>query len=183
MLDDRLPGGAKARRDGKGEPWAEAHRLLGAGWQMLDLDAVEFEPDNVENRGKLVRTHAIVAFLERKASLDAARASHVTVSVYLCLARIVANWQPYPPRFFFVIGGAAPPWTLQELDIATGKEIAPTWCVPALNVPEAQAKEALHQALAKVWRDSGIYDLRVRLREWLMMQDRNFVQPSKKWIP
>ena len=47
---ERLPGGAKARHDGKGEPWANAHRLLGAGWQMLDLDAVEFEPDNIKCR-------------------------------------------------------------------------------------------------------------------------------------
>ncbi|NCC85188.1 MAG: hypothetical protein EOM03_13835 [Clostridia bacterium] len=145
MYDDgnnRLSNGVKVRMDGKGDAWSNAHRdQLGNNAFMQDLDAMfgfaafghntgerlflEYVPDSWENRHNSMRTFGVVALFDRKASLGAAFSGKNALSsnFYRFLCRLIASAQPIPPRFFYVIGGQEPPWTMVDVDICNGQEI------------------------------------------------------------
>jgi hypothetical protein len=136
---NRSENGVKERADGKGDAWADSHRQLGATYNMSDLDAVmgvtafaqntgeklflEYVPDNYANRGKQIRSFAAVAMFDRKLSEHAIQYSDVSTSLYLWICRTLGEKQPVPPKFFYIIGGQAPPWRMIELDIETGEQI------------------------------------------------------------
>lgn len=164
----------KPRFDGLGDPWAFAHREeLGNQFLMSDVDGLmgmvafasntgdrlflEYVPDNYENREKRIRSLAVVAFFDRKASLSIARntKNNICTSVYLHLARAVSAQQPNPARFFWMIGGSAPPWTMVELDINTGDEIGIQRTVDS-------------GAWRSVWEAVGLVTLRNELYRWTL---------------
>ena len=155
-----------------GDAWAQWHRdHVPISCWMVDLDCVVgtvYFARNYENalfaeiacdqhREKLRREFAIVAVFERKATEDAAFAPQAVVSCafQLHLCRVYANWQPskFPPRFFYVIGNAAP-WTMIELDIYTGERTG----VP-IKIKNGNGEQ--------IWRSLGLLDLRKDLDEWL----------------
>ena len=131
--------GVRIRNDNAGDEWATAHRSLGPTFNMHDIDALvgfmafgqntgeklflEYVPDAWNNRSKLIRNFAAVAMFDRKATEATAFSEHnrLSVAYYLWLCRCVGGSQPLPPKFFFVVGGKSPPWTMIELDISTGE--------------------------------------------------------------
>lgn len=84
-LQIRDRSGVAKRRDGRGDPWANGHRLLGSGWNMRDGDEVhrvtfeiercentvfrEIGFDSYSNRGRLIRRCGTVARVDRKKSV------------------------------------------------------------------------------------------------------------------
>jgi len=171
----RLPNGVKRRVDGRGDAWANAHRNgLGRKHYMNDVDALfgmevwgantgerlfmEYEPDNYQNRDRLVRTFAYVGMFDRKSSIEAAHdpRNRVSLAVYLDMARRLSMAQPKPMRFFFVIGGQSAPWLMVEHDIRTGKE-----CGERVWI-ESQ------RDFATMWNRLGLTQLRQTLRRWVL---------------
>lgn len=164
----------KPRFDGSGDAWAKAHRdELGNAFLMTDLDAVigvtafaqntgdrlflEYVPDDYANRTKRIRTFGVVSFFDRKSSLSIARDSrnNLCTAIYLHLARAVSAHQPKPARFFWIIGGSEPPWTMVEVDIETGEEVGPQVTVSSGH-------------WENVWRQLGLIDLRSELYRWAL---------------
>lgn len=170
--DTRLNNGVRRRMDGAGDGWANAHRKgLGNRFYLQDMDGVvghlsfaqntgdrlfmEYVPDNYENRNSLVRAFGVVALFDRKTTLGAAKASRVSTSLYLWLCRVMAEHQPVPPRFFWVIGGQEPPWRLVELDVFEGKVFGEQAVIQHATSPDHW------QA---IWRSLGLTRLRQELR-------------------
>lgn len=170
-----LGNGVKRRMDGKGDAWATAHRCLGTGNQMNDVDAVfgfeaygantgeklflEYEPDDYQNRLNVIREHGLIALFDRKTSEGAAfgEGNRRSFSLYLHLCRVIAAQQPYPPRFFFCIGGQEPPWQLIEIDITAGAKTG-----HEVTIYSAQSAE-----WRRVWDALGLSELRMKLRGWI----------------
>lgn len=167
----RLLNGTRARLDGKGDGWANAHRsFLGREHLMNDVDGafglevwggnteerifLEYEPDVYRTRFKLIRRFALVAMFDRKRDSDAARAASVSTAFYLWQARTLSQQQPVPGKFFFVFGGQEPPWTLQELDIQTGLPAGQPVVLPAVD-------------WSVIWTQIGLAGLRGQLRAHL----------------
>lgn len=168
----RMDNGVKIRNDGKGDAWARAHRGLGTGFQMHDIDAtfglqvfgantgeklfLEYEPDNYENRLKEIRRFAAVALFDRKSTEDAAFGSQNILSrgFYLWQCRVFSTVQPIPPRFFMVIGGQTAPWHMHELDIQTGNHLGDPSTVDATS-------------FRQVWEQLGLTQLHRELRNWI----------------
>lgn len=174
-MDDRYQrdrNGVRYRADGKGDAWAIAHRSLGTGHQMHDVDALfgchafgmntgeklflEYEPDHYENRSKVIRNFAVVAMFDRKTSEVAAFSSENRLSraLYLWQCRTFATRQSVQPKFFIVVGNQMPPWKMIELDIWTGERTGDPTLVNAQN-------------FAEVWDALGLSGLRLELRKWI----------------
>ncbi len=176
MMSDRLDNGVKRRIDGAGDGWAAAHRALGPGHQMNDVDAIfgfeafgantgdklflEYEPDHYENKLKVVRQHAVIAMFDRKASANAAFGDNNrrSFSFYLHMCRVIASAQSCPPRFFFCIGGQQPPWQLLEVDIWAGEHIKGRDTVIETTAPADWRR---------IWDVLGLASLRKQLRQSL----------------
>ena len=137
---ERLDNGVRARMDGKGDPWAKAHRdELGGGFNMSDIDVafgieafgmntgdrlfLEYATDTAETIEDAVRRFGYVALFERKISETAAMASRGRhgCALYMDLCRKLSRTQPVSVRFFYVFGGNMPPWTMKEVDVKTGE--------------------------------------------------------------
>ena len=165
--------GVLVRTDGCGDSWAAAHRTaLPSDHYITDLDIcfgetffgingggsifAEYEPDSVRNRGKLIRRFALIALCDRKANEASALDAQNTVATafHLSMCRTIETCQPVAPKFFFVIGGDAPPWTLLELDIETGER---TGEPVVIDGPDWRP----------VWDAIGLSDARRVLRRWL----------------
>lgn len=170
---ERLLNGSKARWDGKGDAWANAHRAeLGSGCFMQDVDAcfgtmvfgqntgerlfLEYVPDDYVNRTKTIRDFAIVAFFDRKASIEAAYANKNLVSraLYVWLCRVLSQYQPIAPRFFYVVGGQIPPWRMIEIDILSDEK---TEHPPIEKVTDWK----------RLWAALGLSELRDALARWV----------------
>jgi hypothetical protein len=169
-------GGARVRADGKGDSWANAHRLaLGRGKYMMDVDGLigimgfaantgehlflEYEPDSFENHGSVIREFSTVAMFDRKtteayALCDSNRRSFAW---YLNICRRLSSTQCRPVRFFFVIGESVSPWTMIEIDISTGNEIGQR---ATLEGPETWTA---------FWNTAGLFALRKMLADELML--------------
>lgn len=168
----RMANGVKTRSDGKGDEWARAHRSLGRGNQMHDVDALfgahvfghntgeklflEYEPDHYEKRMNAVRSFAVVAMFDRKTSEAAAfgQENKLSRDLYLWQCRVFATAQPIPPRFFIVVGGQEPPWTMHELCINTGERLGHPVDVDG-------------RSFSAVWNRLGLTRLRSELRRWV----------------
>jgi len=166
---------AKPRFDGKGDGWALAHRNLGSEFHMHDLDAVvgeitfarntgerlflEYVPDNYVNHEQCVRDFALVAMFDRKSSKEFALGvnNSLSTALYLWICRKLSEDQPVAAKFFYVIGGQTPPWTMVELDIITGK---PTGAEAVIH--SVQREEWL-----KIWDALGLRRIRSQLRKWI----------------
>lgn len=130
------------RADKQGDGWANAHRKqLGNDFYLQDVDAMfgvmvfghntantlfmEYVPDDYKNRTSTIREFGFVGMFDRKYTEQVAFGTKNALStgVYLKLCRLIGSNQPSgcTPKFFFVIGNNEPPWTMIELDIATGK--------------------------------------------------------------
>lgn len=175
----RLGNGVKVRADGAGDGFALAHRDLGRGFHMHDIDALfglevfgantgdrlfmEYEPDSYQNRLSLVRRFAVVALFDRKKSVDLARSSYTSLSAafYLYLCRALGARQPKLPRFFFCCGDHEGPWRLLEIDAASGDEIG-------LAGPPVDGSN-----IAAVWRQIGLSALRAEMRSWVVAEHRD----------
>lgn len=139
---DRLKNGAKRRNDSRGDAWANSHRdELGAGFNMTDVDGLigsfsfaantgdrlflEYVPDHYSNRNNKVRNFGVVAVFDRKSTESAAMDSRNAVcnAMYMWLCRLVGAHQEIMPKFFYVIGGQSPPWTLIEMNPETGERV------------------------------------------------------------
>lgn len=173
MIGDRLRNGVKRRVDGGGDAWALAHRSLGTGIQMNDVDAIfgfeafgantgeklflEYEPDNYERRLEVIREHAVIALFDRKTTEGAAFSENNrrSFSLYLHMCRTIAAAQAYPPRFFFCIGNQAPPWRLMEIDITTGSHIKGRDTIIETTEPADWRR---------IWDALGLTELRMKLR-------------------
>lgn len=164
----------RKRMDGRGDAWALAHREgLGPCFNMNDLDTVigfmayginssetlfaEYVPDAYANKGKMVRRFAVVALFDRKRSERAITASDVSTSFYLYLSRALGTQQPKPPRFFYVIGGDLPPWSMREVDINTGNLASSIVTIKSLE----------NQEWLAVWDRLGLLNLRRELRAFV----------------
>lgn len=142
MAYERMANGVLERTDGKGDPWSNAHRdALGRPFYMADIDGyfgfvafagntgeklfLEYEPDSIGNKDSTMRHFAIVAMFDRKSSEGAAFSGKNSLgsNFYRFICRTFASFQPVGPRFFFVIGGDVPPWTMIELNLRSGREI------------------------------------------------------------
>jgi hypothetical protein len=173
----------KRRKDGRGDGWAAAHRLLHEdrnakgikriGFHMEDIDQMfgsetafsvncadrlfcEYQPlDGHENRYKIIRDHALVALFDRK--LTAAAAAHadnyLSLSLYLKICRL-GDVQLRAPRFFFCIGGHDPPWILSERNIWTGEKCGRDVII--------ETREGAHWR--RIWDEIGLTDQRLDLR-------------------
>lgn len=171
----RLDNGVRARRDGMGDPWANAHREgLGNRFYMNDVDALfgmevwgantgerlflEYEPDNYDNRESRIRRFAYIGMFDRKPSLKAAYhpGNRVSMAVYLDMCRRISMGQPRPMRFFFVVGGESAPWQMVEHDIETGEECG-----------ERVLIRGAHE-YREMWQRLGLEQLREELRGWVL---------------
>lgn len=191
-MADRMGNGVKCRHDGQGDAWANEHRsALGSGDYLHDVDTLfgiqvfghntgeklflEYEPDNFENRAKILRSFAVVAMFDRKSSSGGAFCpeNRLSLSFYLWQCRMFAQWQPTPPRFFIVIGGQSPPWQMIELDIYTGKKVG----VPV---------QVDGSRFADVWNALGLRKLRRELKSWITEKQREqclVVEDEQDGIP
>lgn len=172
----RYPNGVRERADGLGDSWANMHRELPRNLYMTDFDAMlgmiafgqnggdtlfaEYALDKFANSGKLIRSFGLVAIMERKRTPFAARShgSPHAVGFHLHTCRLYAEKQPVKPRFFFVFGETEP-FTMQELDIATGEEIG----VPVV-LPHAAT------GWVDVWRALGLMQAHQQLTQWLALR-------------
>jgi len=171
--------GARARMDGKGDPWANDHRAaLGGGFNMQDVDAymgmfafagntaeklfMEFVPDSFENRYNEIREFAVVALFDRKCSREIALSKQfiVTRQFYLWQCRAFARLQPRAPKFFYVTGSGYP-WAMIELDIATGA-VCNEYVLPRMDAADWRA----------IWQAAGLVRLRDELRTWIQRASR-----------
>ena len=171
-MNERDEFGVRVRRDGQGDGWAEGHRLLGKTFNMQDLDALfgfvafgvngaerlflEYQPDAYHNASNLVRRFAAVAMFDRKSTITAAFGSTVSTANYLWQCRCFSMQQPLKPKFFYVVGGQAPPWEMIELDINTGE------CLGQKTIQSNKKEDWL-----AVWDHLGLASLRKNLREWV----------------
>lgn len=168
---DRHENGVRVRRDGQGDLWSNEHREeLGNAFYLNDFDAVmgymafaktgagetfaEYVPDAYANKGKVFRRFATVAIFDRKKSMASVRGilNTVQLAYYLDICRLLADKQPIAPKFFFVVGEAAP-WEMVEVDVWTG-ELGRTWCF---------GKSEWKQ----VWNAAGLSEMRRELRRWI----------------
>ncbi len=135
-MRERMDNGVRARIDGLGDGWANAHRVLGPTFNMQDLDHLfgtvefgmrganlvfaEYVPDNYANRDELLREFRLIALFDRKYTLNACQNNPVSTAFYLWLCRNVARGSSAAARFFFVVGQQNPPWRMDEIDVSTG---------------------------------------------------------------
>lgn len=163
--------GVKIRADGQGDGWANQHRELGQTFNMQDLDGffglyvfaknsanslfLEYAPDRIENREKVIRRFAVVALFDRKKTEDAALSDMniVSTAFYLWTCRQIGDRQPIAPRFFYVIGDDNPPWTMIELNIASGERLG-CYLLTGYNWRD-------------VWEVAGLRKIRDELRRWV----------------
>lgn len=174
---DRNSNGVKVRKDGRGDAWANAHRIaLGNEYLMQDVDIcfgitvfghntaeklfLEFEPDDYKHRTSAVRDFAIVALMDRKSSIEAAFAPNNRLSrhFYCWLCRVFTQYQGIAPRFFFAIGGQEPPWRIVEVDVLTD-ETTEAGTITRVN------------DWAPLWKALNLIDLRNQLRKWLLAKE------------
>ena len=171
---DRDELGVRIRRDGRGDAWAMGHRSLGPTYNMHDIDALfgchifgantgerlflEYVPDDYKNREKTLREFAAVAMFDRKTTETAAFSDDniLSIAFYHWQCRCYAKQQPIPPRFFLVIGGQIPPWTMIELDIFTDG------CNRIGNPVTVDG-----QRFKEVWDAIGLSSLRTELRSFI----------------
>ena len=161
----------KIRADGMGDKWANSHRDLGPTFNMTDVDGliglvgfaantgdrlfVEYIPDNYVNRASSIRQFSWVALFDRKISEQCATSEKnaICTAFYLHACRTFAEFQPKPPRFYWVIGSDIPPWTMIDVDIYTGKELG--------------RQIITGQNWRDVWQAFGLENLRTELRQWI----------------
>lgn len=164
--------GVRIRADGGGDAWALAHRNLGTGYHMHDIDTIfgfhafgsntgeslfqEYEPDNYDNRGSIIRSFAVIAMFDRKKTEYAAFSpeNKLSLAFYLHQCRVHAKSQSHAPRFFLVIGGQTPPWEMIELNINDGLEVC--------------RKTVTGQNMREVWDALGLSNLRLALRRFIL---------------
>ena len=87
---------------------------------------LEYAPDAWEKRASRIRTFGVIAMFDRKRSFEAiVKTPAISTAFYLYLCRSLGDANPgrRPARFFYVVGGDAPPWTMIELSTTTGDEI------------------------------------------------------------
>lgn len=172
---ETVQAGVKPRYDGGGDAWALAHRNLGPEFHMHDLDGVfgqlvfsqrtgdrlflEYVPDNYVNHVKRTREFALVAMFDRKRDRSAAlgEPNALSTAFYLWICRKLSMEQPVPAKFFYVIGGQTPPWTMVEVDTATG----------SVTGREAVIHGTSHDEMMAVWEALGLVELRKSLRAWI----------------
>lgn len=172
---ERNGRGVRVRADGCGDGWAQAHRVLGPAFHMQDIDALfgvmaygwntgerlflEYVPDDFRNRGKAVRDFRVIAMFDRKRSREAAFVgdgeTRVGLALYLWIARTLQACQKTPVRFFFVIGGQAPPWRMVELSVETGRTTGREHLI------ESASKEHWD----RLWDEIGLTGLREAVRQ------------------
>jgi hypothetical protein len=170
--DKRNDGGVRLRADGKGDGWAEHHRNQQCQWHMQDVDGLfaasffgkrtddrlfaEYAADNYENRGKIIRRFAMVALFDRKETEPAAfsNENHLSLAVYLHMCRVFRDAQSQGPRFFYVVGGNAPPWEMIEMDIDDGTIMRPSTTLD-------------NGSWEPMWKALGLLELRQALTKWL----------------
>lgn len=169
-MAERMGNGVRIRRDGRGDAWANEHReALGKKFYLNDIDAffglevfgantgdrlfLEYEPDNYENKFSAIRDFAMVAMFDRKSTEAAAfhESSLLSRGVYLWLCRVIADVQPQPPKFFYVIGREQPPWRMIQIDIYSGDRTG-------------SPVEVDGQSFKQVWSQLGLTRLRNELR-------------------
>lgn len=171
---ERLANGVRARADGRGDGWANAHReQLWPDAYMQDLDGyfglltfagnagdrlfLEYVPDR-DRAPDQAREFAVVAVFDRKRSRHAAFAPRSALSrgFYAWLCRVIGTRQPVRPRFFYVTGAERPPWILHEVDVETEE---PTGAPALIRSTETDWKS--------VWCGVGLRDARDVLARWL----------------
>ncbi len=131
---------AKPRLDGRGDPWANAHRSeLPGKYLMTDVDGlfgylnfykesqeslfIEYEPDR--HRSAIhYENFAVVALLDRKSSRETALAqtNRLSRNFYCLLARTIGHSQPVEPMFFYICGTHSP-WLALEINIHSGQPL------------------------------------------------------------
>jgi len=120
---------------------------------------LEYVPDDYKYKDSFIRRFAIVAMFDRKSTESAAfhRENRISSNLYRFLCRTLAETQPIGPRFFYVIGGSAPPWTMIELNLRDGTEVGRS----VLNGMNWE----------QIWRSTGLLRERNVLRQWLTDPD------------
>lgn len=170
-MNDYLTNGVKARKDGQGDLWAAQHReALGPGFNMQDMDGffgqvafaantgdklfLEYVPDDYVNRVKFFRRFAVVAFFDRKSTMDWAmnERNRVSMAFYMWICRMIGEHQPIPCRFFIVTGGEGR-WMMSELNTADGQVIG-----------ESRIEGMNWKA---IWQTTGLTTAREQLRKWV----------------
>lgn len=135
----RTEDGVRRRQDGKTTGWNGAHRHTAGRWAyMTDIDGlsyvtvvedteeqlfIEYAPDELKRYGQIDRLYAFIAMFERKRTRDAAWKAQFEEPAFaarLEMCRRLGVGQALPMRAFFVIGEDVGPWTIHEIDTATG---------------------------------------------------------------
>jgi hypothetical protein len=175
MAYERQDNGVRARHDGLGDPWADQHRkALGKKFYLQDIDGyfgfvafcgntgdklfMEHQPDDYANKDNSAREFAVVALFDRKQTEHAVTESRLSSNFYRWLCRSLQQRQPVGPRFFYVVGGSAPPWTMLEMNVTDGREIG-RHTLNSMNWRE-------------IWETTGLAEERRLLRQWLLSGDR-----------
>jgi hypothetical protein len=161
----QLNNGVKVRNFGTGDSWSNQHRKsLPKKYLLSDIDGIiglvqssenklfmSFVPDN--QFGKIIRDFGISALYDRKDSEAAIDETALSTSLYLHLARSLAQTQPIAPKFFYVVGTCSP-WTMIEVDITSGKKTG----VKA---------EVAQDDWTTFWDTLGISKVHDDLKEWI----------------
>lgn len=163
MIGERLPNGVRARVDGHGDPWADAHRVaLDNRHYLTDLDGfachivdshdrifAEYERAGIDGE------YGLVAIFERKATYGTTEwngAESAAFLRWLCRA-LGPRVQPVRPRFFYVFGLDRGPWDLQEIDIRTG-------------AAKGQIRHLTELHWGPHWQELGLEASHRAIREW-----------------
>jgi len=164
--------GIPARADGRGHPWANAHRvMLPPRYTLTDFDAIESVTESgadlVEGEDTFFGEYAcgragteFIAFFDMKkqrADVQTAAAKHRS-RVYVDLCEKVGNGQVIRPKFFFVYGGAPDEWDIEEVDPITRQRSGKLFHLDRLYPWE------------EVWKELGLIDLRQRAEEQIRRQ-------------
>ena len=165
----------KTRHDGKGDSWALQHRhALGEGYSLIDVDAakgvmtfslasenrlwLELQEDHWATRYDPGRQIAMVALIDRKTSLAAARdpRNRYCYQIYGHMCRSLSARQPVEAAFLVVSGTTTAPWICIRVDPWSGREI----CL--VTIGENSQTEWL-----KAWEKLGLIEIRKQLKSWL----------------
>jgi hypothetical protein len=134
------------------------------GSNTADRLFLEYAPDGTaaDKLVKRVRTHGFVAMFDRKCSEGKAfdPSNYLSLSVYLDACRALSERQGTNVRFFFVIGGNEPPWTMIEVDRFTGERTGSPVEI------RASRSDPRNPEWETVWRELGLTKEREAALAW-----------------
>lgn len=164
---DVKPFTVSVRQDGRGHPWASAHRfMVPSNFVMTDIDSLcivdESGTDLVESENHLFSEYArgragteFIAFFDMKSTRRAIQ-TDVDLrqsSIYIDLCEKVGNGQVIKPLFFFVYGNGRDEWDIEKVDPISRQRSGKPFHLDRMY------------PWKPIWDELGLTDLRQRAEE------------------